>query len=134
MRQFTLAEATEALTEVRPLAEKMVALRTRLRELDGKLRGWRDAMASNGGSRDTMAQRLEEERQAARAELREAVNAIEAMGVLVKGVDQGLVDFPSVNPISGEEVLLCWHVGEAEIGYWHAPEAGFAGRRALPFS
>ena len=58
------------------------------------------------------------------------IEAVHGLGVLVKDVDAGLVDFPALR--EGEEVLLCWHLGEDEIGYWHGLEDGFAGRRPLP--
>ena len=53
----------------------------------------------------------------------------QALGVLVKDLDRGLVDFPALR--DGEEVLLCWQVGEGEIAYWHGLEEGFAGRKPL---
>ena len=54
---------------------------------------------------------------------------IQAAGVLVKDLDQGLLDFPSLR--EGEEILLCWHVGEGDIKYWHGLEEGFAGRKPI---
>jgi len=49
--------------------------------------------------------------------------------VQVKDLDAGLVDFPSTR--DDEDVLLCWQLGEDEIGWWHLPDAGFAGRQPL---
>ena len=49
--------------------------------------------------------------------------------MLVKDLDRGLVDFPALR--DGEEVLLCWQVGEGEVAYWHGLEEGFAGRKPL---
>jgi hypothetical protein len=53
--------------------------------------------------------------------------------VQVKDLDRGLVDFPARHPESGEDVLLCWELGEPEVAYWHDLESGFAGRKPLPF-
>jgi hypothetical protein len=50
--------------------------------------------------------------------------------VQVKDLDRGLVDFPALH--DGEEVLLCWQVGEDEVAYWHGVDEGFAGRKPLP--
>jgi hypothetical protein len=50
-------------------------------------------------------------------------------GIVVRDPAQGLIDFPSLR--DGREVYLCWHEGETEIGFWHEPDAGFAGRRPL---
>jgi hypothetical protein len=47
----------------------------------------------------------------------------------VKDIDTGLLDFPSLR--GGEEVLLCWRLGEDEVAWWHRPEDGFAGRQPL---
>jgi hypothetical protein len=52
------------------------------------------------------------------------------LGVLVKDLDSGLVDIPHLK--DGEEVFLCWKLGEETIGYWHELETGFAGRKLLP--
>jgi hypothetical protein len=63
-------------------------------------------------------------------ELSRAVAELEAVDIVVRDFERGLVDFPALR--DGEEVYLCWLVDEErEIGFWHAPEAGFAGRRAL---
>ena len=131
MRHFTPEEANAALPGVRLLVERMVEHRRahvealeRQEELEGRIRG-------NGGGippaqlADTAA---EVERHA--RELARAVDDIVELGVEVKDLDEGLVDFPALR--HGETVLLCWQLGEDEIGYWHSVEAGFAGRRPLP--
>jgi hypothetical protein len=58
------------------------------------------------------------------------VEELQALGVLVKDLDQGLVDFPARN--GDDEVLLCWRLGEDEVAFWHTLDDGFAGRRPLP--
>ena len=62
-------------------------------------------------------------------DLAAAIHAIQALGVLVKDLDSGLVDFPSVR--DGEEILLCWRLGEDEVAWYHGPDDGFAGRQPL---
>jgi hypothetical protein len=62
----------------------------------------------------------------------ECVAALEAAGVQVKDMDEGLVDFPARH--GGRDVLLCWKVGEAEVAHWHGLDEGFAGRKPLPFA
>jgi hypothetical protein len=54
---------------------------------------------------------------------------MEAKGILIKGVENGLADFPSI--LDGREVLLCWRMPETEIRFWHDLDSGFAGRRPL---
>jgi len=63
-------------------------------------------------------------------ELSDIVARLHREGILVKGLDEGLVDFPHLRP-TGEEVYLCWKVGEPRIAYWHPLDTGFAGRRPL---
>jgi hypothetical protein len=62
-------------------------------------------------------------------ELSRAVGELEAIEVVLRDVDRGLVDFPALR--DGEEIYLCWLIDEDEIGFWHEPDAGFAGRRPL---
>jgi hypothetical protein len=75
------------------------------------------------------AARRRAERDKAAQELQDTLAEIDAIGVQVKDLDQGLLDFPSV--LDGRSILLCWKLGEKEIGYWHSPEDGFAGRKPL---
>ena len=54
---------------------------------------------------------------------------LEELDVVVRDLEQGLIDFPSL--LAGEEIYLCWLLGEPQVGHWHAPESGFRGRRPL---
>ncbi len=62
-------------------------------------------------------------------QLSRTVDEIQETGCVVKDLDTGLVDFPSLR--RGEKVYLCWKLGEERIGYWHGIEEGFAGRKPL---
>lgn len=62
-------------------------------------------------------------------ELSRAAGELEAVDVVLRDIDRGLVDFPALR--DGEEVYLCWLLEEGEIGFWHEPDAGFAGRQPL---
>ena len=62
-------------------------------------------------------------------QLARTVDEIQQTGCLIKDLEMGLVDFPSRR--GGEEVYLCWKLGEAHIEYWHGIEEGFAGRKPL---
>jgi hypothetical protein len=62
-------------------------------------------------------------------ELAAALDDLDELGILVKDLDTGLVDFPS--ELDGEPVLLCWRLGEDEIAWYHGHDDGFAGRRPL---
>jgi hypothetical protein len=62
-------------------------------------------------------------------ELARTLGEFDAVDIVLRDVDRGLVDFPALR--GGEEVYLCWLLDEAEIGFWHEPDAGFAGREPL---
>jgi len=57
------------------------------------------------------------------------ITELEDLGLQVKDLDSGLVDFPAER--YGEKVLLCWRYGESEVSYWHKPNEGFNGRKPL---
>lgn len=63
------------------------------------------------------------------SELERCLKELEALGVEVRDVATGLLDFPALR--DGEEVLLCWRLGEPEVAWWHRREDGFAGRQPI---
>jgi hypothetical protein len=131
-RYFTPEEANELLAEVRPAAEELVERRHALMVVTGKRARLVSRIAGNGGDFDPQEPReLQEELERVAEAVGEAVERLERLGVLVKDADRGLVDFPALRD-DGEEVLLCWEVGEDEVAYWHGLEEGFAGRKPLP--
>jgi hypothetical protein len=131
VRHFTPDEANDALVEVRPLVERMVAHRRahsealeRQEELEGRIRG-------NGGG--IPPAQLADAASEVEREARSPAQVIHKTGehdTEVKDLDEGLIDFPALR--RGETVLLCWKLGEDRIRYWHTVEDGFAGRRLLP--
>jgi hypothetical protein len=130
-RTFTPEEANAALAEVRPLVERMVAARAALLEAQRRQAELVARVASNGGGfspPDVSA--VAAEVQQTSAELVAVVDELQELGVQVKDLDRGLVDFPCVH--RGRVVLLCWELGEDEVAYWHGADEGFAGRRPLP--
>ena len=127
-RTFTPAEANEALPAVRAVAERMVGLRERMRELEGEQRELVQTIAGNGSGYAVSDSRSDEFKDVV-AQLERCVDELDALGVQLKDVDLGLVDFPSVR--AGEDVLLCWHVGEERVAWWHGLEDGYAGRKPI---
>jgi hypothetical protein len=131
-RTFTPEEANEALATVRPLTEQMVAARQALAEAQHRQAELAAVIAGNGGGVDSgELARASREVERLAGEIVTAVQQIQDLGAVVKDVDSGLVDFPAVH--RGQDVLLCWRLGEDEVGHWHDLESGFAGRRELPF-
>jgi hypothetical protein len=130
-RYFTPAEANELLAEVCPAAERLVAHRQAFSEAAARRARLTTHVAGNGGDLDPGEVREDAEQMEREAEtVAAAVEELNGLGVLVKDLDRGLVDFPALR--GGEEVLLCWHVGEEEVAFWHGVDEGFAGRKPLP--
>ena len=130
LQYFTAEEANEALLEVRPLTEELVGHRRALVELQERQSAVTARIAGNGGNvephelEEVQAQLDEEVAGIARC-----VARIHEVGALVKDLDDGLVDFPATR--DGRDVLLCWRLGEDEIGFWHGLDEGFSGRKPL---
>jgi hypothetical protein len=130
-RHFTPDEANAALAEVRPLVERMVERRRELAAAQERQERVAARIGGNGGGIEPAElAALDEEVRAAADAVAECIDRIQSLGAQVKDLDAGLIDFPALR--GGEEVLLCWHLGEDEIRYWHGLEDGFAGRRPLP--
>jgi hypothetical protein len=129
-RHFTPDEANAELQEILPLVEQLVSHRQEQQRLHAKRVELASKISGNGGGIDSQAiADLDEAEQRERVEIARCVNAIHGRGAIVKDVDEGLVDFPALR--HGEEILLCWRLGEDEVAHWHGLEEGFAGRKRL---
>jgi hypothetical protein len=115
---------------VRPVAERLVALRARMRALAETQGEHILAIGGNGvgyAASDLKAAQSELEQLAEQAAA--AVGELDDLGVVVKDLDLGLLDFPGLR--EGEEVELCWQVGEDAVEYWHPLDAGYRGRKPI---
>ena len=65
-------------------------------------------------------------------EFYQSVEDLESLGVVLKGLEQGLLDFPAKR--FDEEIWLCWKEGETEIKFWHEKNSGFMGRKPISVS
>jgi hypothetical protein len=140
MRHFTLEEAQQAMPEVARRVQRMVDLRAELLAAHPPARPFDEQGHSNGGGPNGSGPAHggpgsdSEPSATLRQQIVSELEALERLGIQVKDVDTGLIDFPCIHPVSGESVLLCWHLGEEEIGFWHGQEDGYAGRKPLPFT
>jgi hypothetical protein len=119
-REFTVEEANSLL----PAVSESLGLIKEARQvvLRGGERIRRSAKADGGG-------RQGREYWEALATLRREVEGLTAQGIVLRDAETGLLDFPSRR--DGQEVFLCWRLGEDRVGFWHGPESGFSGRRPL---
>jgi hypothetical protein len=130
-RTFTPEEANAALVELRPVVERMVQHRHNLVAAQKLQVELVTRIAGNGG--DLMPSDLREAAETIQREataIAECAERINGAGAEIKSLEEGLLDFPAKR--GDEDVLLCWKLGEDEIGYWHGVDEGFAGRKALP--
>jgi hypothetical protein len=127
IRLFTVAEANALLPVVVPTLESLRDLNQQLDTAKGELDRFTPAMRGNGHGMDVLA--LERQIAELIAQLTAGINEIAALGIELKDLNQGLIDFPAVR--DGRIVYLCWRLGEDRIAYWHDLDAGFTGRKPL---
>ncbi len=131
MKLFSPEKANALIPKVAPLMEELWTKRRdlaiRLLETDPVVRGHeRTAHSRMASPRSPFTPgRFSEQK----AEIVRLINRIEAYGCLVKDIDLGLLDFPSMR--NGRAVYLCWKAGEERIMYWHPMDEGFATRKTL---
>lgn len=130
-KTFTLSEAQTILPLVEALLTKAQAAGRRAAELESEMQQLTHRIFLSGGMHVNVsaAARRRAEREKSLKEAQDALAEIDEIGVQVKDLNQGLLDFPCL--LDGETVLLCWKQGEKEIGFWHTMDGGFAGRQPL---
>ena len=130
MITFTLEQAEALIPQVRDEVLAMQALKTEIDDLRVDLSHVVEKTAGNGHVQDEDAVAKKRRRaETLVAELNERLERLNAWGVELKGIDEGLIDFPSDR--GGRTVYLCWRLGEDRIEWWHELDTGFAGRQRL---
>jgi hypothetical protein len=127
VKLFTLAEANGRLPVVRPLLEELAEAKRGLDGVHAALLRLTPKMRENGHRLEALGLENQMERLVDR--LSRGISDIELMGIEIKDIDAGLIDFPSLH--QGRVVYLCWRLGEGDIAYWHEITTGFAGRRPI---
>jgi hypothetical protein len=122
-RDFTVEEANDALVLLRPVVAEILEIRQTILERQPEIWPSLQKAAGNGGGKVASQVALEF------ARLDELVRQIQDSGALLKDINIGLLDFPSLR--EGKEVYLCWRYGEDSVQYWHDLDTGFAGRQQL---
>lgn len=122
-RLFTVAEANALIPRLREILNELALHRNALREKAPDMEPILEASIGNGGGR------AGSEYGAEAYNLYLAVERIRELGVVLKDLDMGLLDFP--HECEGRIVFLCWHPPEESVAYWHDLDAGYAGRQLL---
>ncbi|QHW35379.1 DUF2203 domain-containing protein [Paenibacillus rhizovicinus] len=132
---FTLEEANlllpqlqEELIKLQLLAQQFEMKFEMLHQLKEKRRN--GSMPVNGGNGEDPYFELESQLEFMRMEVELAVGNFERKGVMLKMINPGLIDFPSI--LNGEEILICWKQGEERATHYHGYDDGFRGRKRYP--
>ena len=130
-KTFTLDEAHSLLPVLESLLRSAIAGKKVMEEVEAEMQALTHRIFLNGGTHiDVVAvARRKAERAKAEQRAKDALNEIDSIGVQVKDIDIGLLDFPC--EVDGRVVLLCWKMGENSITHWHSTEEGFAGRKPI---
>jgi len=121
---FTPQDVNKILPEIQKQFSQIILLRNKVISLQEDLQ-----KITNEGSKlgTFIAKKQELNREVSR--LYKEIEGLEKQGIMIKSVDDGLLDFPSLR--FDEEVWLCWKYGESEIKFWHGRDEGFMGRKPL---
>ena len=121
---FTPKDVNKILLEIQKQFSQIILLRNKVISLQEDLQ-----KTANEGSKFSIFIAKKQELNRAVYRLYKDIEGLEKRGIMIKSVDDGLLDFPSLR--FDEEVWLCWKYGESEIKFWHGRDEGFMGRKPL---
>jgi hypothetical protein len=131
MKLFSLDEAQSLLPILESLLRRAIDAKASAGLVEAELQMLSQSIFLSGGMLvdvASVARRRLTQRTAVQ-QAQDAIQEIDSIGVQVKDLDKGLLDFPC--QLGEQVVLLCWQLGETRIDYWHTMEAGFQGRQPL---
>ena len=130
-RTFTLDEAQELVPVLESLLRRSLDGKKLIEAVDAEFQSVAHRVFLEGGVSLNILHlaRRKAEREKTLQRVKDSMDEIDAMGVLVKDLDIGLLDFPC--EVEGQTVLLCWKLGERAITHWHGVSEGFAGRKPI---
>jgi hypothetical protein len=131
IRTFTLEEAHSLLPLLEALLRRAMQGKQQLQQFDEEFRQVTSRIFLNGGTLiDVVRLKARKaKREATLLQVQDVLSEIDALGVQVKDLDMGLLDFPC--QVDDEIILLCWKMGEKRIAFWHNTEEGFRGRKPI---
>ena len=124
---FTAKQANEALPDVIKKFEYALAKKNDITKIEKELQM---TLSTSDSFEKYMV--LKQQLNSALTKFYQSIEILESTGVMIKSVEQGLLDFPSKR--FNEEVCLCWKHGESEIKFWHDKDSGFMGRKPIEVS
>jgi len=131
MKIFTLDEAQSLIPVLEALLKRAIDGKRAAEEVENQLSDLSRRIYLSGGMRVNLSEvtRQRAEMESHLERVRESIAEIDSIGVQVKDLDTGLLDFPF--RLDEDIVLLCWRIGESSIEHWHTVESGFQGRQPV---
>ena len=121
-RHFSREEANSLLPRIEPMLRSLREARDRLTDSEAHELLATAAPANGGGGPGRVVGE-------AFLEVRDLLAEIQGLGIVIRDIDRGLIDFPAI--LEDREVYLCWQFDEQEIEFWHDLESGYGGRQPL---
>ena len=130
-KRFSHAEAQSLIPQVDRLLRDALALKSEYEDAERAIQAFSERIMLMGGIIVDRERALaaKNRRESAAGRLRAVIEEVQEIGCVIKDLDTGLVDFPTL--FRGTEVYLCWKLGETAIGFWHGVDEGFRGRKAI---
>ncbi|HWC95979.1 MAG TPA: DUF2203 domain-containing protein [Candidatus Sulfopaludibacter sp.] len=130
-KRFTLTEAQNLIPQVDALLRSAIAAKADYEEAERVIDELSERIMLMGGIAVDREKALDarNRRETAAVALRDAIEGVQEIGCVVKDLDTGLIDFPTL--FRGVEVYLCWKLDEPSIAFWHGVDEGFRGRKAI---
>ncbi|HEU4483155.1 MAG TPA: DUF2203 domain-containing protein [Nitrososphaeraceae archaeon] len=122
---FTVDKANTILPKVKKRFDEILCCKNNVMDIQEELQNLSDSNCSF----EKFIKKKQELNHAVTA-LYNMIQELEDMGIMIKSVDEGLLDFPSIR--YDEEIWLCWKFGENQVKFWHRKEEGFMGRKPIP--
>jgi hypothetical protein len=128
---FTLAQAEKLLPQVEPAIREALARKAEYDRAEAECQSYSQRLMVSGGMHVDPSRWLERKRRRDSAALlvKSSIEQVLEFGCQIKDLDIGLIDFPAL--FNGQEVCLCWKLGESGIQFWHGVQEGFRGRKAI---
>lgn len=130
-RRFTLDEAEKLLPEIDRGLREALSLKSDFDQAENALESITQRIIMLGGvlvDREVVYEN-KTRRDHSAEQLKAVIEKIQESGCLIKDLDIGLIDFPTF--FGGDEVYLCWKLGESGIQFWHGVQEGFGGRKPI---
>jgi hypothetical protein len=129
MRQFTVDEANALIPVLSPVLDRLHDTYIRMQEAAEVVRAFEWQALQDGHATETRIFDPDVDLEAIQEEMASGMAFIRELGVVLKDIELGLVDFPA--RLHGRDVYLCWHLGEERVGYWHDVDGGYRQRQPL---